>query len=282
MPPESTLEDDGLDTPPIGAWGEHKYRLAQGYARVFATAMKKKWDQRVYVDLYAGSGRARIEGTGRIVLSSPLRALEIPDRFDRYVFCEKDLGLLEALRARVSKEYEDTSVSFVCGDVNLEIEEVLAKLPIPSRQNRVLAFCFADPFKLDDLKFETIRHLSNRYVDFLILVPTDMDAHRNMLRYSQSGNKTLDGFFGDSNWKTGWKRAELEGEPFWGFVLKHFAARMEALRYLDHAAEQAELIRSVEKNLPLYRLAFFSRNQLGARFWKEVKKYATPQTAFDF
>jgi len=57
---------------------------------------------------------------------------------------------------------------------------------------------------------------------------------------------------------------------------------METLGYLDHAAEQAELIRSVEKNLPLYRLAFFSRNPLGARFWKEVTKYATPQTAFDF
>jgi hypothetical protein len=57
---------------------------------------------------------------------------------------------------------------------------------------------------------------------------------------------------------------------------------MEALGYLDQAAQQAELIRSFEKNLPLYRLAFFSRNELGTQFWKEVRKYATPQTAFDF
>lgn len=243
--------------------------------------MKRKW-HRVYLDLYAGSGRARIEGTGRIVRTSPMRAMEIPDPFDQYVFCEKNPIRLEALRSRVEIEHQGMNVTFVAGDVNAQTGEILAKLPAPSRTRKVLAFCFADPFKLDDLKFDTIRHLSTRYMDFLILVPTDMDANRNMLRYSQTENKTLDAFFGDPDWRIHWKKSELQGEPFWGFVLKQFASCMEALGYLDHAAEQAELIRSVEKNLPLYRLAFFSRHQLAARFWKEVKKYATPQTAFDF
>ena len=282
MSAESSLQDDGLETPEIGSWGEHKYRLAQGYARVFATAMKRKWDQRVYVDLYAGAGRARIEGTERIVLTSPLRALKLPDPFDQYVFCEIDPKLLDTLRARVSREHKSAKVSFVPGDVNIKIGEVLAKLPVPSKSNKVLIFCFADPFKLDDLKFETIRQLSSRYVDFLILVPTEMDANRNERRYSQPENKTLDEFFGDANWRIEWDKARHAREPFWGFVLKHFASRMEALKYLDQAAEQAELIRSVQKNLPLYRLAFFSRSHLGARFWKDVRKYATPQTAFDF
>lgn len=282
MPTEPSLQDDGLETPEVGPWSEHKYRLAQGYARVFATAMKKKWDQRAYVDLYAGSGRARIKGTRRIVLTSPLRALEIPDPFDQYVFCKKDSNLLEALRARVAREYKRIDVNFVPGDVNIEIAEVLARLPVPSRTNRVLAFCFADPFKLDDLKFDTIRQLSSRYSDFLILVPTEMDANRNEHLYSQIENKTLDEFFGESSWRIDWEKAKREREPFWGFVIKYFASRMETLGYLDRAAEQAELIRSIEKNLPLYRLAFFSRNPLGARFWKEVRKYATPQTAFDF
>jgi len=282
VPAESTLQDDGLEAPEIGPWGEHKYRLAQGYARVFATAMKRKWDQRVYVDLYAGSGHARIEGTTRIVPTSPLRALKIPDPFDQYVFCELNPKLLEALRTRVSREHKDAKVGVVLGNVNTEISEVLARLPVPSRTNRVLTFCFADPYKLDDLKFETVRQLSQRYVDFLILVPTEMDANRNERRYIQPENKTLDEFFGDAGWRVSWERAKREGEPFWGFVLKHFASKMEALEYLDQAAQQAELIRSFEKNLPLYRLAFFSRNELGTRFWKEVRKYATPQTAFDF
>ena len=276
MSVEPTLQDDGLETPEIGPWGEHKYRLAQGYARVFATAMKRKW-YRVYLDLYAGSGRARIESTGRIVRTSPLRAMEIPDLFDQYIFCEKDSIRLEALRSRVAREHQGTNVSFFAGDVNTQAEEILAELPAPSKTQKVLAFCFADPFKLDDLKFDTIHRLATRYMDFLILVPTDMDANRNMLRYSQPGNRTLDAFFGHTDWRVHWEKAELRGEPFWGFVLKHFASRMETLGYLDHAAEQSELIRSTQRNLPLYRLAFFSRHQLGAKFWKEVRKYATSQ-----
>lgn len=109
-----------------------------------------------------------------------------------------------------------------------------------------------------------------------------MDANRNERRYSQPGNMTLDEFFGDAKWRIEWEKAKRAREPFWGFVLKYFASRMEELGFLDQAAEQAELIRSVEKNLPLYRLAFFSRNRLGARFWKDVRKYATPQTTFRF
>lgn len=148
MPAETALQDDGLETPEIGPWGEHKYRLVEGYARVFATAMKRKWDQRVYVDLYAGAGHARIEGTGRIVPTSPLRALQLPDPFDQYVFCEIDPKLLEALRLRVAREYRGAKVSFVAGNVNIEIGEVLAKLPAASKSNRVLTFCFADPLQV--------------------------------------------------------------------------------------------------------------------------------------
>jgi hypothetical protein len=109
-----------------------------------------------------------------------------------------------------------------------------------------------------------------------------MDANRNKRRYCEPNNKTLDQFFGTSQWRIEWPKAESLGEPFWGFVIKFFASQMQNLGYLDHAAEQAELIRSVEKNLPLYRLAFFSRHPLGARFWGQVRKYATPQTSFDF
>ena len=109
-----------------------------------------------------------------------------------------------------------------------------------------------------------------------------MDANRNVRWYYDPNNKTLDNFVGTSEWREAWEKAELRGEPFWGFLTNFYAARMRELGYLEHAAEQAELIRSSEKNLPLYRLAFFSRHKLGERFWKEVKKYANPQGSFRF
>ena len=244
--------------------------------------MKRKWDQRIYIDLFAGSGRARIEETNRILLASPLRAIEISDRFTRYVFCEKDAEKMSALRARVARDYGEVDTRFVDDDANSSVEEILSHFPTPSRGTRTLAFCFADPYSLANLKFETVRRLSSRYMDFLILIPTDMDANRNKRRYCRPDNRTLEMFFGTEEWRIVWKDAELQGEPFWGFVLRFYAEQMQKEGYLDRAAEQAELIRSMEKNLPLYRLALFSRHKLGSRIWNEVRKYAIPQTSFDF
>ena len=91
-----TLTDDGLITEEIGYWGLEKYRLLHLYAQLFSASMKRKWECRVYIDLFAGCGRSRVKGTNRIVAGSPLVALEVDPTFDRYVFCEKDPGKFNA------------------------------------------------------------------------------------------------------------------------------------------------------------------------------------------
>lgn len=276
-----SLADDGLVTPEIGPWSELKHNLFQAYARVFATSMKNKWE-RVYVDLFAGSGRARIRETSRIVLTSPFLAIELPDRFNQYVFCEKDPLQLSALRLRVSRDYPEVKVQFVEGDCNEHIHEILKTLPLHGKQRRVLTFCFADPWNLENLKFSTIKFLSERFVDFLILIPTWMDANRNVPHYLRPENKTMDNFVGSTEWRKAWQHAESRGETFDRFLTTFYAEQMKQLGYLDHAAEETQLIRSDKKNLPLYRLAFFSRHPLGEQFWKEVKKHINPQTSLRF
>lgn len=111
-----TLRDDGLLTEEIGSWGEDKYRLVTLYAQMFSASMKAKWDCRVYIDLFAGPGRSRIEGTTRIVNASPLLALELEPRFDKYVFCEFDPQKMEALETRVKRDYPKVEVAFQGGD----------------------------------------------------------------------------------------------------------------------------------------------------------------------
>lgn len=273
------IADDGLVAPEIGPWGEQKYRLLQGYARVFATSMKRKWDARVYVDLFAGSGRSTVRDTNRILLASPLLALEIPDRFDRYIFCEKDSQRITALEKRVRRDYSNADTRFILGDANEEIRKIAGEIrEYGKTKKRFLTFCFADPWKLENLRFSTIEQLAELYVDFLILIPTGMDATRNVEHvYIRSDNKTLDEFVGTPEWRNAWRNAESRKETFDGFLTNFYATRMERLGYRGHAAEQTQLIRSTEKNLPLYRLAFFSRHELGQQFWKEVKKYVNPQ-----
>lgn len=108
-------EDDGLTCPEVGAWAEDKHRLLYLYDNLFSTGMKNKWDQRVYVDLYAGAGYSRIQGTKTILKGSPIIALTVPSPFDKYIFCEESPELLVALKARVERIAPGASVTFVPG-----------------------------------------------------------------------------------------------------------------------------------------------------------------------
>ena len=91
---------DGLICPEVGAWAEAKYRLIQLYDSLFSTGMKYKWDTRIYIDLYAGAGYARVRNTERILVASPLLALTVKDPFDKYIFCEENAECLVSPRYR--------------------------------------------------------------------------------------------------------------------------------------------------------------------------------------
>ena len=84
------VTDDDLLCPEVGSWAETKHDHVAYYAKLFSSGMKRKWNRRVYVELYAGAGYSRIRDSSRIIMGSPLRALLRPDAFDKYVFCEED------------------------------------------------------------------------------------------------------------------------------------------------------------------------------------------------
>lgn len=269
--------DDGLIIPEVGSWGEQKYRLVQNYATMFTTSMKGKWECRVYIDLFAGAGLSRIEKTSRIVPASPLIALGLRDQFDTYIFCEADETKYQALEKRVLKLYPKVDARLVRGDANDKVPEILKKVPQNRKGFKVLCFCFADPFSLSNLAFATIRQLAFRSMDFLILIPSGMDANRNVSYYINPSNTNVDRFLGTPQWRDDWKKAELENKSFGHYVTEFFDKQMKTMGYIYSGIEETVQIRSIEKNLPLYHLAFFSRHKLGAKFWKEAKKYSDDQ-----
>lgn len=262
--------------PEIGAWGEEKYRLVQNYAQLFASSMKNKWHCRVYIDLFSGAGRAKIKDSGRVVDGSPLIALGIDNPFDRYIFCEENPDNAAALSSRIYDEYPEMDTHIVNGDANDCVDEILALIPHSSSTYRVLAFCFVDPFKTDNFKFDTLHKLSARFMDFLVLIPTGMDAHRNESYYVKPDSRNVAGFIGREDWRDDWRQAEAKGEKFGLFFLKQFCTSMESIGYKYTTADMAVDIRST-KNFNLYHLAFFSKHPLAHRFWNDVKKYSTPQ-----
>jgi three-Cys-motif partner protein len=155
------------------------------------------------------------------------------------------------------------------------------QLPTPSKSNKVLGFCFVDPYKMANLKFSTIEALSRRFMDFLVLIPSGMDAHRNEGLYVREGNRTVGEFVGNPDWRAGWRAEKSTGKTFEAFIVEEFGRSMSRLKYPAPSLEKAAVIRSDEKNLLLYRLMLYSRHQLAGKFWQQAKKYTNPQAGFE-
>lgn len=273
------VDDDGLITPEVGGWAETKYRLLALYDELFSNGMKNKWHQRVYVDLYAGAGHSRIQGTSKFLKASPIIALTVSHPFDKYIFCEGRADLLAALKARVKRISPQADVSYILGNCDNEIDEIYKALPQGSSTNRVLSLCLVDPFDFG-LKFETLRRLSTTFMDFVVLLAIGMDANRNYEHYVEGESTKIDEALGNREWRERWKAVGIRRREFRKFLAGEFCRSMESLGYLEKSLHRMKLVRSVEKNLPLYYLALFSRSQTAFQFWEEVLKYSTDQKSF--
>ncbi len=278
---EIIAEDDGLPYSDVGAWAEDKYALVGLYDRLFSTGMKNKWPTRVYIDLYSGPGFVRVRSTGRMMVSSPLLALGVPNPFDKFIFCESQPALLEALRARVNRLSPKADASFVLGDCNEKVEEICAQIPSPSTGGGVLTFCFVDPYDIS-IRFSTVKRLSAYHIDFLCLLALHQDANRNIKRYLSPRSSKVEKFLGLPGWRQSWRAAENQRISFPRFLAEEYSREMEKLEYLPVSWDRMRQVRSDERNLPLYRLALFSRHQRAYQFWDEVLHYSSDQRTFEF
>lgn len=271
---------DNLITPEVGQWSIQKYRLLGKYSEVFTNSMKNKWSRLVYIDLFSGSGYSMVRNTQRILYGSPLIALSLP--FTDFIFCEKDTEKMDALKIRVNKHFPTKikSVTFFNEDSNNTCKLIKNALPQYSKTTGVLSFCFVDPFSLE-LDFNTIKELGQLKMDFLVLLALHMDANRNYKDYLVEKNNTIDIFLSNTEWREEFRNKKVENnEKFVKFLADMYKSNMEKLGH--KIADTFHLIKSDNKNLPLYYLAFFSKNNLGNKFWSEIQKYSKGQTSFDF
>lgn len=275
------MEDDGLFCPEVGEWAEDKHAVVSLYAKLFSTGMKDKWDELVYIELYAGSGVAKIKNESRFIAGSPLRALAPEFPFGKYIFCEKNKTELNALKKRVKQLAPTRNVSFIPGSCNEQVAQILGEIPTASASHRVLSLCFVDPFDIG-IKFETVRKLSTRYVDFLFLLALYMDANRNIENYAKEEAVKIDEFLGSSSWRERWREQQTARVAFPRFLADEFSNSMEQLGYKRQPFYKMKPIRMPERNVKLYSLALFSRHSRAYDFWDEVLKYSTPQTSIDF
>lgn len=269
--------DDGLYYEDgVGAWVEDKHRLVSLYETLFSTGMRRKWDLRVCIDLYAGPGLVRVRETNRFLWGSPLLALRVKHPFDKYIFCESNPIALSALRTRVGKHFPNADVTYIQESCNDSVDEICKRIPRSSQHQKVLSFCFVDPYDLS-VKFTTIKKISETFVDFLVLLALGMDGNRNLQHYLDVGNRKIDDFLGLSDWRDRWRlHSNNQKASFPQFLAELYAAQMETLQYIRVPFYRMKPVRS-DGNLPLYHLALFSRHKLAYDYWDEVLKYSTSQ-----
>lgn len=271
---------DEFHTPVVRAWSLEKYKLVGSYCDIFTSGMKYKWNQLVYIDLFAGAGLAQIEETGKIYYNSALIALSIPNPFTKYILCEEDDERFAALEGRIKKHFSHLNVHLIKGDSNKNITKILASLPAFGKGNTLLPFCFVDPYSLN-LNFSTIETLcKNRVMDFLILQALHMDANRNFEKYFKDENPVIADYLGIPNWREA-NRNNIPNlkKNFVKFLFDQYKAQMVKLQYKDSI--NAHHIRSNDKNLPLYYLTFFSKHTKGIDFFRTVEERLNSQTTLD-
>jgi three-Cys-motif partner protein len=271
------VKDDGLFIDSAGCWAERKYDLLDQYANMFATSMKNRWNNRIYIDLFASSGYARIKGTNDIVMTSPLIASDVKDKFDKYIFCDCNSQKIDSLQQRVKRDFPEVSAEFIVGDINNSVDEVLKKIPHFTKENTGLTFCLVDPYNIDNLSFDTILSLSKYRIDFLILIPSFMDINRNEKNYIKDGSNLVSKFLDAPNWREIWDKNKNNGLTFGTFIVKLFNRRMELAGFLKLENNEFVLIRNPENNSPLYHLAFYSKSELGKKFWNNAIKGTSNQ-----
>ncbi len=165
--PVIPLEEDGFSIEPANALTKKKSQLIRHYIQVFAGTMGRKFNYLVLVDLYSGSGLKRYS-TGEIASGSPFIALENREAFSKYIFCEKDKQLFNALQIRTNKFYRKENVVVFNDEPYKLVEKLSYYIPESSKRHQVSTLCLVDPISMD-IDFETIRLLSDLGVNFLFI-----------------------------------------------------------------------------------------------------------------
>jgi|ERR1035437_465969 three-Cys-motif partner protein len=275
------VEPDGNNTPQVRAWSLEKYKLVGSYCDIFTNGMKGRWDQLVYIDLFAGAGHATIIETGKTYLSSALIAMSVPNPFTKYILCEEVEEKFEALKTRVKKHFSHLDVTLINGDSNKIIDQVIKSIPPFKKGNTLLPFCFVDPYSLN-LHFRTIETLGSKILmDFLILQALHMDGNRNLAKYLKDENDKIAYYLGNDNWRTDFNQSCKDySANFVKFLAEQYLNKMISMGYIPE--KNMHQIRSNEKNLPLYYLAFYSKHPRGIDYYKRVEKYSNPQYKLEF
>jgi len=124
--------------------GQHtdlKLRVVEEYLRFFATALSKHFENLVYIDAFAGTGKrtVRVEAKAGDLLEEAVQesveqrrgsaqiAIDVEPHFSRLIFIEENPRYCAAL-AEIASAHPDRKIDVIQGDANAEMHRVLRSI----------------------------------------------------------------------------------------------------------------------------------------------------------
>lgn len=214
------------EIPTVGPWARDKLDRLQKYLSAYTRIMAKQpWAQGyVYVDAFAGPGRARVrpirsddptydifesgedlrkdEEARQVLDGSPRMALQIEHPFTHYVFLERDPERAEILK-RIQHEYKDRrNIVVGSGDCNNYLNDKLINNP-QINWKKWRGVVFLDPFGMQ-VPWVTIAGLAKtRAIEVFLNFPVGMSIQRLLRRdgkFTDKQLRKLNDYFGDPGW----------------------------------------------------------------------------------
>jgi three-Cys-motif partner protein len=258
--------DDALPLDEVGSWAKEKHERLRQYVDI-TRAVRRRFTEgtggATYVDLYCGSGRARVRDSAEIIDGSPLVAVKTARDggapFSNIFIADSSEELCRAAEARIVRAGFSPTVEV--GTAEETVRRIVSRLSPYG-----LHFAFLDPFNLQDLPFSVIEALARlKRVDLLIHVSAQ-DLQRNLHSYTRPGDDRLDRF------APGWRDAvDIRRPPraVRAGLLEYWAKKIEALGLPP--ARHAELISGTSKNQRLYWLVLAARHELARQLWDKIR-----------
>jgi three-Cys-motif partner protein len=257
-------------------WTITKHKYFEEYCKILTHTMPNSFKELIFIDLYSGPGLYSNRKSGEIQKGSPLIALDY--NFKQYHFVDLNPENIEALEHRIGSS---RNCHFYTEDANKAVLGINNTIPPNS-----LAFCLADPDSMAQLKFSTLKTLfNNRRIDFLINYPYWMYFKRTarQLMENNAEDNPIDEFMGSKEWKGIFKsnKEHFDAQLFHK-ILKSYCDNFYFKGYVkpdETKYSNYVIIRNSLRN-PIYLLLFFSKNQLGYKFWdggvRKIKKEIDP------
>ncbi len=246
-----------------GEWTKEKITIIDDYLNFYTTALKNQKVKLVYIDAFAGSGKADIKD-GTSVDGSAIKALQYA--FDHYYFIEIDKDRLDSLQRIITERFPDkaSKITIINDNCNQSLIDVLNQLTPYHR-----GVMFLDPYALE-LDWSLLESASKTGIlDVWYLFPVNALA-RNLphdKQITESASKKIDRILGTHEWETTLynksNQMSLFDEPTYERVnfselVDFISKRLKTV--FPYVSNKSRILKN-SKNSPLFVLYFMMTNK---------------------